>query len=892
MAIGGPAVLLAILGIIAGALLVALIFMYVLVPVLKGIGWIIGKFFWLVGAGVAHVFRFVSGMFRDTFRAIGAVPAATIFAFLAVGSVVIGRWSAAAHFGSNMQKEVKTFAGCIYRVALGHPLRLVGLHPLLEGIEERVPAAMAEAPRSDKPNRRTGKFEGYEIVGSLPGGGSGGKLYIAAPTIEKQGQIAKAFGDCPERVVIKSFAVADGSSIPQIVRESRALECAKQLGLILDHQLNDQRFYYVMPYVPGESLGAIGREVHSRRGDEGLKENDIREILGYLGDVLTTLDIYHRGGLWHKDIKPENIIISGDGRAHVVDLGLVTPLRSAMTLTTHGTEYFRDPEMVRMALKGVKVNEVDGAKFDLYAAGAVLFYLLENTFPSHGGLSTISKRCPEALKWIVRRGMTDYSKRYSSAAEMFEDVKTVATNPRMYAMRPIDLPSLRGGGAASSVRNDLHAAADCDEGTTAAATLSTNDKSSAANREWSDVNSDLNGGGVNVTGGTEVSAGPWNREPDRKKFRFKVTNWWTGGYEPAGEAIAVRGSRGGRRGSVRNELRHAAREAREAVRGARASSRSGLRQAARTAAAEMRRQRAAGRKGFAKASVVGAPFIGPRVGSPNPMNSGGAGASAHEQVARARARATELRRRARERASAGRHVRAPGERVSPGMVIGAAFVGCFLLLTVTGGMWVLRRGIGPSSFGIGITSTEGWPESSTVDTPRRRGMMAETWSRGGWDKWNEANTARESSETSPPALRSAYQINWPSTYPKGFLVVNDHPQPMNETVKDLVAKVESSLKAIGLKLTASQEGETQVRARVGQYLSGPYAITPGEELNEAEEAVGELMGSTLKGIGCVVWVYPVADQPDAVEYWVITPDGVNSTLDNHILAYLVDSTTH
>ena len=54
-----------------------------------------------------------------------------------------------------------------------------------------------------------------------------------------------------------------------------------------------------------------------------------------------------------------------------------------MTLTTHGTEYFRDPEMVRLALKGVKVHQVDGAKFDIYAVGAVLF-LLEYFFGSRG----------------------------------------------------------------------------------------------------------------------------------------------------------------------------------------------------------------------------------------------------------------------------------------------------------------------------------------------------------------------------------------------------------------------------------------------------------------------------------------------------------------------------
>jgi len=517
MVISVAGAILVICGAIAAAVIAVVVFIFVLIPFLKGIGWLIGKVFWFVGACFSHIFHFIAGIFRDTFRAIGAVPAAIIFAVMAVLSVVVGRWSAAAHFGSNVQKEAKTFAGCVYRLAIGHPLRLLGLQPMLEGIEERVPAAMAEAPGADKPSRRMGVFEGYVIVGSLPGGGSGGKLYIAEPKIEKRGQIAKAFGECPDRVVIKSFAASEGSSIPQIVRESRALECAKQLGLVLDHELDDKRFYYVMPYVPGESLGTMARDLHTRNGNRGLQENDIRQILGYLGDVLTTLAVYHRGGLWHKDIKPENIIISEDGQAHVVDLGLVTPLRSAMTLTTHGTEYFRDPEMVRMALKGVKVNEIDGTKFDIYAAGAVLFYMLENTFPSHGGLSTVTKRCPEAIKWIVRRAMTDYSKRYTSAEEMYDDVKAIAMHPHMYGMRPADLPSLRGDGAASfktSSKNDLHAVGNQETGAASPAA------GQVDNQSWESVH-------AGISGGSE-SAGPWNRDPERKKHKFKVTNWWTG----------------------------------------------------------------------------------------------------------------------------------------------------------------------------------------------------------------------------------------------------------------------------------------------------------------------------------------------------------------------------
>ena len=80
----------------------------------------------------------------------------------------------------------------------------------------------------------------------------------------------------------------------------------------------------------------------------------------------------------HADLDRGRLEVAHD-RAHLVDLGLVTPLSSAMTLTTHGTEYYRDPEMVRLAMQGVKVHEVGGVKFDVYSAGAVLYSMIENS---------------------------------------------------------------------------------------------------------------------------------------------------------------------------------------------------------------------------------------------------------------------------------------------------------------------------------------------------------------------------------------------------------------------------------------------------------------------------------------------------------------------------------
>jgi len=433
-----PGLILGLILLVLGAFVLVLVVRYLLWPICKGM-------FWLV----RHLARFVFGVIGDTLRAVGAVLTMVLFTFLVVGNVVIGRWSASAHFGRAVSAELTTLGACLYRAVIGHPARLLLLNGLIEGIEQRVPAAMAAAPTRDTPTKRTGQFDGYTIVGSLKGGGSGGKLYVAEPDeVRRAGFERRGIADV-DRVVIKSFSLDDGSSLPQIVRESRALDAARNLGLVLDHELTEHRFYYVMRYVPGEPLGIVTQRLHAESGPQGLRGRRLQAALTYAADLVETLGAYHRGGLWHKDVKPDNIIIH-DGRAHVVDLGLVTPLRSAMTLTTHGTEYFRDPELVRMALRGVKVHQVDGAKFDVYAAGAVLFSMIENSFPAHGGLSQITRRCPDAVRWIVRRAMAEYDQRYASAAEMLEDLRAVLEADDPDAVKPAMLPSVaRAGGSAS-----------------------------------------------------------------------------------------------------------------------------------------------------------------------------------------------------------------------------------------------------------------------------------------------------------------------------------------------------------------------------------------------------------------------------------------------------------
>jgi hypothetical protein len=430
-------------GIVAVAVIVGLVLAIVI-----AVGFIVMGF-----RLITHIARFVRGEVGDALRFVGALLLLVFYIPMAVLSLVIARFSAASHYGRAIQDEITTAGKCLYRVVIGHPLRLFGLGGLTEGLEQRLPDVMAGAPTADLPVRgRAGQFEGYSIIGSLPTGGSGAKLYIAEPDATRRTILARdGFADV-DRVVIKAFSLTEGSSLPQIVRESRSLDAAKRLGLILDHAMGQERFHYVMRYVPGDSLSMATRRLHAESAPGGLDPRALRAAVAYVSDIVDTLSIYHKGGLWHKDVKPDNIIIDHrDGRAHLVDFGLVSSLRSAMTLTTHGTEYFRDPEMVRLALRGVKVHEVDGTRFDIYGVGAVLYSVIEDSFPAHGELSQVTKRCPETIKWIIRRAMANYDKRYDSAALMLADLNAVLSAPDPFAMRPVDLPSMSALGDDSSI---------------------------------------------------------------------------------------------------------------------------------------------------------------------------------------------------------------------------------------------------------------------------------------------------------------------------------------------------------------------------------------------------------------------------------------------------------
>lgn len=441
-------VLAAVFASLFGVLMVVNVVGYVFGTVLGTVFGVIG----LVGRGLGRIGLFAGKQVQDSLHLAGGILTSTVLVPMAVANAAIGRFGNAGYYGRAFRTELIGSGASLYRVALGNPVWFLGLGALTDGLERRLPDLVSHAPASARPPRAPERrrrdpgqkrptFEGYEVTGELEPGGSGARLYLAHPSDAVLARYKAAGHADPGQVVLKSFDLTHGSTMPQIVRESRSLEAARSLGLVLDHELNEASFWYVMPYVPGDDLDRVTRQLHAHSTYDGLSDRGLSRVMGYTSDLLASLSRFHRAGLWHKDIKPSNLIISGE-RAHLVDLGLVTPLASAMTLTTHGTEYFRDPELVRMAMRGVRVQDVDGVKFDLYSAGAVLFSMVENSFPAHGNLSRVAKRCPDALAFIIRRAMADLSQRYVTADEMNRDLDVLIAARDPWAVKPADLPSM------------------------------------------------------------------------------------------------------------------------------------------------------------------------------------------------------------------------------------------------------------------------------------------------------------------------------------------------------------------------------------------------------------------------------------------------------------------
>jgi serine/threonine protein kinase len=223
------------------------------------------------------------------------------------------------------------------------------------------------------------------------------------------------------------------ASSPILIRRFRKeYEAASRLDhpnivRALDFGYHGDLPYMVMEFVEGESLG-------QRLAREGRLSE--REAVRIIAQVAQGLHRAHQSGLVHRDVKPDNILLTPDGQAKLADLGLVKEVDAELNLTRTGrglgTPHFMAPEQFRDA-KNADV------RCDIYSLGATLYMMVtgELPFKSLGPVDAwmnklnnnlrpardIVPELSERLSWAIARAMSaDRERRPASCREFLEDL--------------------------------------------------------------------------------------------------------------------------------------------------------------------------------------------------------------------------------------------------------------------------------------------------------------------------------------------------------------------------------------------------------------------------------------------------------------------------------------
>ncbi|MCE4956797.1 Stk1 family PASTA domain-containing Ser/Thr kinase [Macrococcoides caseolyticum] len=196
---------------------------------------------------------------------------------------------------------------------------------------------------------------------------------------------------------------------------------------VLDVDEDERHYYMVMEFIDGPTL------------HEYIRENgplDVKEAVFFTKQILRGIEHAHQNRIIHRDIKPQNILMTQNKELKISDFGIARALsETAMTHTNHimGSVHYLSPEQA----KGKQTDEAS----DIYSIGIVLFEMLTG-HPPHEGESAVgvaikhiqeqlpsvideNPKVPQALENIILKAtMKEKFQRYRTTQEMYDDLST------------------------------------------------------------------------------------------------------------------------------------------------------------------------------------------------------------------------------------------------------------------------------------------------------------------------------------------------------------------------------------------------------------------------------------------------------------------------------------
>jgi CheY-like chemotaxis protein/tRNA A-37 threonylcarbamoyl transferase component Bud32 len=237
------------------------------------------------------------------------------------------------------------------------------VHHLRDEVEAaRKAQAEAGDAGPESTNLTTGQrfADRYEVLGTIGQGGMG--MVYRAKDLELE-----------EEVAIKTLRpelVADETVLERFKSEIRLARRISHRNVVRIHDFGQSAGvdFLTMEYVEGITV----RELIDERG-----RLEISSTLALARQLASSLEVAHEQGVIHRDIKPQNLLVDGDGVLKVMDFGIARLTERSSGLTevglVVGTPSYMSPEQML-------AEDID-ARSDLYAAGVVLYECLTGRLP-------------------------------------------------------------------------------------------------------------------------------------------------------------------------------------------------------------------------------------------------------------------------------------------------------------------------------------------------------------------------------------------------------------------------------------------------------------------------------------------------------------------------------
>ncbi|UOB21367.1 Stk1 family PASTA domain-containing Ser/Thr kinase [Macrococcus armenti] len=266
----------------------------------------------------------------------------------------------------------------------------------------------------------------YKLLKYIGGGGMS-SVYLAEDIILNQ------------HVAVKIINIPHIDVDRAVQRFEREVQNATTLShpnivKVLDVDEDERHYYMIMEYVDGPTL------------HEYIKENgplSAEEAVFFAKQILRGIEHAHSHRIVHRDIKPQNILMTEQKELKISDFGIARALsETAMTQTNHimGSVHYLSPEQA----KGVRTDESS----DIYSIGIVLYEMLTGHPPFEGesavsiaikhiqdaipSVRTENKSIPQSLENVVNKAtMKDKLRRYRTTQEMYDDLRTVLDESRL-----------------------------------------------------------------------------------------------------------------------------------------------------------------------------------------------------------------------------------------------------------------------------------------------------------------------------------------------------------------------------------------------------------------------------------------------------------------------------